>query len=154
MKGRVRLTNFAFGGGGLEADLEVLADASSSPAPQPEPVPQPLPEPLPLPAPPPAPVPAPVPQPRALPLGFNSDPDVGFRMLVEAMDAHGLTPVGVQNNGKQIVRALNDYWPGLNVWLSTTDAPVWPGFGSIDVTIDSGKGGWAFRPDGATPYAR
>ena len=150
MKGRVRLTNLAFAGGGVEADIEVLTDPASVPMPQPAPIPVPLP----LPTPAPAPEPAPAPQPRSLPLGFNSDADVAFQMLVAAMAAAGLTAIGAQNHGQQIVDALNAYWPGLNVWLSPSDAPVWPGFGSVDVTIDSGRGGWSFRPDGVTKYER
>jgi hypothetical protein len=77
----------------------------------------------------------------SLPDGFDSDTGVAFDMLVSAMDAHGLTPIGVQGKGSQIADALNDTWPGL-----------WPGFGSLDVTIDSGKGGWQFRPDGQGQY--
>lgn len=133
MKGRVRLSNLTLVNGVLEADCELLADATPTTEPTPVPVP---------------------PQPRALPLGFDSDPSVGYGMLVTAMDAHGLTPVGVQGHGQQIVEAMNASWPGWNVYLSPSDAPIVPGFGSIDVTIDSGKGGWQFRKDGVTPYAR
>jgi hypothetical protein len=87
-----------------------------------------------------------------LPEGYNSNPDVGFSMLVEAMNAAGLTATGVQRHGDQIVDALKRRWPGLDVYLSRTDSPVWPGFGSLDVTIDSGRGGWSFRPDGSAPW--
>jgi hypothetical protein len=89
---------------------------------------------------------------RDLPAGYDSNPDVGFEMLVNAMNSHNLTAVGVQNHGQQIVDALKATYPSLDVYLSPTDAPVWPGFGSLDVTIDSGRGGWSFRPDHATPY--
>lgn len=100
------------------------------------------------------PPPPPPPPPQRLPEGFDSDPDVGFSMLVSAMNAHRLTPIGVQGRGQAIVDALRDTWPGLDVYLSPSDAPVWPGFGSLDVTISSGEGGWSFRPDGVTPYRR
>jgi hypothetical protein len=96
----------------------------------------------------------PPPHPQTLPEGFDRDPAVGFSMLLSAMNEHQLDPIGVQGHGQQIVDALNDTWPGLNAYVSPSDAPVWPGFGSIDVTIDSGKQGWQFRPDGATPYRR
>jgi hypothetical protein len=87
-----------------------------------------------------------------LPKGYDTDTNVGLDMLQKAMKAHNLTPVGVQRHGDQIVAALKDTYPALDVYLSPSDAPVWPHFGSIDVTIDSGRGGWSFRPDGATPY--
>lgn len=96
--------------------------------------------------------PPPPPPGRELPDGFDSDPSVGFSMFLSAMNEHRLDPVGVQNHGQEIVDALRDTWPGLDVYLSPSDAPVWPGFGSLDVTIDSGKGGWQFRPDHVTPY--
>jgi hypothetical protein len=100
---------------------------------------------------------------KTLPPGYNTSTDVGYSMLLEAMNAAGLTPMGVQGQGRLIVDALNAYWAfGSNpVWLNTkTDAPVWPEFGSIDVTVDSGQphppqypnGQWSFRPDGDTPY--
>jgi hypothetical protein len=98
--------------------------------------------------------PDPNPQTNALPNGFASDPAVGFSMLLSAVNEHGLDPVGVQGHGQQIVDALNDTWPGLNAYVSPSDAVVWPGFGSLDVTINSGLGGWQFRPDGVTPYRR
>jgi hypothetical protein len=97
--------------------------------------------------------PPPPPPPAALPAGYD-DPNQGvaFDMFKDAMQTHGLTPLGVQGHGQQIVDAMNASWPGWNVYLSPSDAPVAPGFGSLDVTIDSGKGGWAFRPDGVTRY--
>lgn len=88
----------------------------------------------------------------ALPAGYSTDKMVGYEMLVASMERHGLTPVGVQNHGRQIVDALNADYPGLRVYLSPTDSPVWPGFGSLDVTIDSGLGGWEFRDDGYFAY--
>lgn len=90
--------------------------------------------------------------PYPLPAGYQSDPSVGFVLLVQSMERHGLTPIAVQNHGQQIVDALNQDYPDLHVYLSPTDSPVWPGFGSLDVTVDSGKGGWEFRPDGYFPY--
>jgi hypothetical protein len=90
--------------------------------------------------------------PPPLPDGFASDRSVGLLMLVSAMQAAGLTPIGVQRHGPQIIAALKALYPALDVYLSPSDAPVWPGFGSLDVTIDSGKGGWSFRPDHATPW--
>lgn len=88
-----------------------------------------------------------------LPEGYDSDTNVGYQMLVQAMDQHGLTPVGVQGHGDVICAALNDTWPGLNSYAHPqSDAVMWPGFGSLDVTIDSGKGGWSFRPDRQSAY--
>lgn len=140
----VRFTNVKMANGAIEADLEI----TSGPIPvTPPDVPPAPPVQPPVPDQPPTPL-------TALPTGYDSDPNVGYRMFVEAMDRHGLTPVGVQGHGQTIVDALNETWPGLNVYLSPSDAPVWPGFGSIDVTIDSGKGGWQFRKDGVMPYAR
>lgn len=134
---RIRLTNLRLVDGALEADVE----SAGAPLPIPEPTPAPAPVPIPTPIP-------------VLPAGYSADQNVAFQMLVTAMSAHGLTPTGVQNHGQQIVDALNETWPGLNVYRSPSDAPVWPGFGSIDVTIDSGRGGWSFRPDGVTRYER
>jgi hypothetical protein len=122
---RVRLSNVQLIAGGLEADAQGL-DA--------------------------APAPLPIPEPATLPVGYDRDPTVAFGMLTRAMNEHGLTPTGVQGHGQQIVDALNDTFPGLNVYLASSDAPMWPGFGSIDVTIDSGNGGWSFRPDHLAPY--
>lgn len=87
-----------------------------------------------------------------LPIGYDSDESVGYAMLVDSMERHGLTPVGVQNHGRQIVDALNADYPELRVYLSPTDSPVWPGHGSLDVTVNSGLGGWSFRPDHYFPY--
>jgi hypothetical protein len=87
-----------------------------------------------------------------LPIGFDHDPRVGYLMLTAAMDAAGLTAVGVQRHGDQILAALTRRYPTLDVYLSRTDSPIWPGFGSLDVTVDSGLGGWSFRPDGYFPW--
>lgn len=101
----------------------------------------------------PNPNPNPNPQPRALPEGFDTDEAVGFSMLLTAMNEHQLTPIGVQGHGQQICDALNDTWPGLDAYAHrASDAVMWPGFGSLDVTIDSGKGGWQFRPDHQARY--
>lgn len=122
---RVRLSNVSLIAGGLEGDAEAL-DASPPPPP-----------------PPPG---------NILPTGYNSDADTAYWMLAKAVTDNHLDPIAVQGHGQQIVDALNRSWPGLDVYRSPSDAPVWPGFGSIDVTIDSGKRGWAFRPDGVTRY--
>jgi hypothetical protein len=95
----------------------------------------------------------PTPISRPLPAGYDSDVNVAFNMLTVAMDAHGLTPTGVQGHGSQIADALNATWPGLNAYADKrSDAVMWPGFGDLDVTIDSGKGGWSFQPGHNTPY--
>jgi hypothetical protein len=82
-----------------------------------------------------------------LPNGYSTDTAVGYYVLVDAMTRAGLTPIGVQRHGDQIIAALKASYPDLDVYLSPSDAPVWPGFGSLDVTIDSGKGGWSFQVD-------
>lgn len=87
-----------------------------------------------------------------LPAGFDTSTGVGFVMLVNAMERAGLTPLGVQGHGPHIIAALKAYYPDLDVYLSPSDAPVWPGFGSLDVTVDSGKKGWSFRVDHATAW--
>lgn len=87
-----------------------------------------------------------------LPEGYSTDVNVGYQMIVVAMDAARLTAIGVQGKGGLIIAALKAMYPALDVYLSAQDAPVWPGFGSLDVTIDSGKQGWSFRPDGATRW--
>jgi len=89
-----------------------------------------------------------------LPPGFDSNPGVARAMLFHAMDEAGLTAVGVQRHGDQIVAALKRTYPDLDVYLSPSDAPVWPGFGSVDVTIDSGKGGFAFQVDAPSKRGR
>jgi hypothetical protein len=143
---RVRLTNVRFVESGFEADV----DLASGPLPGTPPPPMTTPV-DPIVQPPPPILPAPFPE---LPPGYTTDPGVAFEMFTTAMARHGLTPTGVQGHGAWIVAAMNETWPGWNVYLSPSDAPVVPGpdFGSIDVTIDSGKGGWSFRPDGKTPY--
>ncbi len=131
---RVRLSNLSFANGILEADV-ILASGPFVPPPDNPPGPPVEPTP-----------------PSALPAGYDRDQNVAFEMFKKAMSDHSLTALGVQGHGDQIVAALNETWPGLNVYRSPSDAPVWPGFGSVDVTIDSGHGGWSFRPDGVTPY--
>lgn len=83
--------------------------------------------------------------------------DVGDapQQFYAAMQASGLNPVAVQGHGQQIADAINRKYPGLGATVDpTTDAVVWPGLGPIDVTVDSGKGGWSFRPSGRyTPTA-
>lgn len=90
--------------------------------------------------------------PYPLPAGYDTDTGVGFAMLIDSMNRRGLTAIGVQNRGQSIVDALNQDYPDLHVYLSPTDSPVWPRFGSLDVTVDSGRGGFSFRPDGYFPY--
>jgi len=130
MTERWRLSNFRIGDGAIEFDID-----SDAPAELPD-------------------EPDPTPTHPSLPDGYDRDPAVGFSMLLSAMNEHGLDPIGVQGHGQQIVDAMNETWPGWDVYRSPSDAPVVPGFGSLDVTINSGKGGWQFRPDGATPYRR
>lgn len=69
-----------------------------------------------------------------------------YDMLVASMNRHGLDPVAVQRHGAVIVDALNRDYPDLHAWVNpSTDAVVWPPLGPIDVTIDSGLGGWSFQ---------
>lgn len=135
MKLTLRLTDLV-----LTADVEI--DGPLLPTP-----------PLPPPAPPVADPPGPAPEPPlALPTGYDSNPSVAWEMLRAAVRENSLNAIDVQRHGDRIVAALKRTYPTLDVYLSTSDAPVWPGFGSVDVTIDSGKGGWYFRPDGVTPW--
>lgn len=68
----------------------------------------------------------------------------------DAVQSAGLDPVAVQGHGKVIADAVNAKYPGIGVTVDPkTDAIVWPGIGPLDVTIDSGKGGWSFRPSGS-----
>lgn len=109
-------------------------------------------EPAPAPAPLPPAMPAPAPG-RELPPGYDSDPTVGERMLLETVRIHKLDPIAMQNHGAAIAAALNADWPGLDAYAhKVSDAIMWPGFGSLDVTKDSGKGGWYFRPDRVARY--
>jgi hypothetical protein len=87
-----------------------------------------------------------------LPAGYATDVGVARGMFFAAMTAAGLDPVKVQGHGAWIVAALKARYPALDVYLSTKDAPVWPGLGSFDATIDSGKGGWSFRLDRDTAW--
>lgn len=125
---RVSIRNFEFVNGVLSFDMDSVGDNPPTP---PEPDRPPT---------------------NSLPEGYDSDLGVGFEMFKQAMEKHGLTPRGVQGHGQWIVDAMNDTWPEWNVWLSKYDSPVVPGFGSLDVTIDSGKGGWEFSPDGYVKY--
>jgi len=86
---------------------------------------------------------------------YSKDPQGGVtgmtpeQMFLASMQKHGLDPIGVQKNGRLMLEALKADYPNLAVTLDPkTDALFWPGIGSLDVTIDSGKGGWAFRADG------
>lgn len=108
--------------------------------------------PLPLPVPVPTLPPDPGPGPSQLPVGWNSDLAIGLYMLRSAMDAAGLTPTGVQHHGAAIVAAMIASYPDWDVYLSQTDSPIVPHWGSLDVTVNSGLGGWSFRPDGYFPW--
>lgn len=132
----LRFTNVNVVNGAFEADVEI----TSGPSPIPITPPDEPDEPGPLPSP-------------DLPVGWNSDTAVAFKMLVSSMQKHGLTPVGVQGHGQAICDALNADYPWLNAYADKrSDAVMWPGFGDIDVTIDSGKGGWSFQPGHNAPY--
>jgi hypothetical protein len=88
-----------------------------------------------------------------LPPGFDTDKNVASQMFLGSMKKHNVDPVAVQRHGQSIVDALKADYPSLQVYLNpATDAVVWPGFGSLDVTINSGLGGWYFRPDGHTRW--
>jgi hypothetical protein len=113
---RVRLSNVQLIVGGLEGDVEQLGAA-------------------------------PPPVSVRLPPGYDTDPGVAFGMLQSAVNLCHLDAIAVQRHGQQIVDALNETWPGLDAYVDRkSDAVMWPGFGDVDVTIDSGKGGWAFQP--------
>lgn len=128
---KIRLSNFAFAGGVLSADVEFDGVIPSVP-----PVDRPLPGP-----------------PLALPTGYDYNATIAREMLLAAVRENGLNAIDVQRHGDRIVAALKRTYPSLDVYVNPkTDAVVWPGFGSVDVTIDSGKGGWYFRPDGYTAW--
>lgn len=85
----------------------------------------------------------------SLPAGYDTDTNVAFSMFMDAMNSAGLNAVDVQGRGFLMVNALKARFPGLDVYVHpASDALMWPGFGSLDVTIDSGLGGFYFRPDG------
>lgn len=85
----------------------------------------------------------------SLPAGYSTDENVAAKMFTDSMNRHGLNAVMVQHNGYLMVAALKADYPALDVYVHpVTDALMWPGFGSLDTTIDSGLGGWEFRPDG------
>jgi hypothetical protein len=100
----------------------------------------------------PPPPPPPPPPPDDLPAGYATDAGVARWMFFHAMTSYGLDPITVQGHGDWIVAALKAAYPALDVYVSTKDAPVWPGLGSFDATIDSGKGGWSFRLDHDTAW--
>jgi hypothetical protein len=87
------------------------------------------------------------------PSGYDSDIHVATKMFLESMQRHNLGAVAVQGHGQRMVDALLIDYPTLDVYANPrTDALMWPGFGSLDVTIDSGRGGFYFRPDGHDPW--
>lgn len=70
-------------------------------------------------------------------------------MFLASMAKHRLDPVAVQGHGADIVAALKADYPNLDVHVDPkSDAVVWGKFGALDVTKDSGKGGFYFRPSG------
>jgi hypothetical protein len=90
---------------------------------------------------------------RPLPDGYDTNEKVALDMLLDAMNAAGLNAVQVQRHGDWIANALNKRYPGLNAYPHPqSDAVMWPRFGSLDVTISSGVGGFYFRPDRLAPY--
>lgn len=151
ISGTLKLENLALIDGTLHADYTVLS-YHEGPS-QPPGVDPPAP-PIVVVVPPVVVPPVVVPEPTQweLPDGYSTNPAIGLYVLVDAMTRAGLTPIGVQGHGPAIIAALKASYPDLDVYLSPSDAPIWPGFGSLDVTIDSGKGGWSFRPDGATAW--
>jgi len=134
---RVRLTNFS-----IECDVELISGVLVPTTPIPVVVVPPIVVPNPVVVPPVA----------DLPAGYATDVGVARGMFFQAMAAAGLDPVTVQRHGDWIVAACKARYPALDVYLSTKDAPVWPGLGSFDATIDSGKGGWSFRLDRDTAW--
>ena len=125
---KIRVSNIVFSGGELTADVEIVG---SGPA---------LPTPGPL---------------QELPRGYDTDENVARQMFVGAMNNQRLDPVAMQRHGQLIVDALKADYPTLQVYVNPrTDALMWPGFGSVDVTIDSGRGGWYFRPDHDSPWIK
>lgn len=90
---------------------------------------------------------------KPLPAGYDSNEKIAEGMLLDAMAAANLNAVQVQRHGDWIVAALNKRYPGLYAYAHPqSDAVMWPGFGSLDVTISSGEGGFYFRPDHMAPY--
>ena len=150
---RVRLTNIVSIADGVECDATIINTVPFYPPGPPAelPVPPPFVPPVRPPVtPPPFVPPPPV---AALPDGYDTDEGVALGMLLASMNKRGMTGVSVQGHGKEICAALNADWPGLNTYAHPqSDAVVWPGFGSLDVTIDGGKGGFYFRPDKQAPY--
>jgi len=126
MKGTLRLSNLRIVDNSIVVDYETLAGELVEPSPVVE---------------------------DKLPPGFDSDKNVASQMLLGSMKKHNIDPVAVQRHGQWIIDALKADYPSLQVYLNrATDAVVWPGFGSLDVTINSGLGGWYFRPDGHTRW--
>lgn len=128
LHGKIRLSEITFVNGVLDATIVVTDDASPSP---------------------------PQPPTHTLPTHYDTDEAVGWDMLQQTVATHHLDAVAVQNHGPVICDALNQDWPGLNSYAhKISDAVMWPGFGSLDVTINSGLGGWYFRVDGKSAYGQ
>lgn len=135
LAGRIRVSDISYVDGVLTANV-ILADTL-------------IPGPSPLP-----------PGPGAeLPAHFNTDEAVAWQMLQQTVAKHHLNAIAVQGHGQVICDALNEDWPGLGAYAhKVSDAVMWRDWGSIDVTVDSGRGnaaypdGWYFRPDGKSAY--
>jgi hypothetical protein len=73
--------------------------------------------------------------------------------FLAAVNQSGLDPVAVQGHGQTIADAVNQIDPSLQLSVDPkSDAIVWNGI-PIDVTVNSGKGGWSFRPAGPSASA-
>jgi hypothetical protein len=96
-----------------------------------------------------------VPQPHASlppqagsPTASGGDLQTAASLFLDGVRQAGLNPVAVQGHGQQIADAVNRIHPELKLTVDPkTDAIVWNGI-PLDVTVDSGKGGWSFRPSG------
>lgn len=101
----------------------------------------------------PIPDPDPVPDRHPPPEGYDSDENVAWGMLQKTIEKHNLDPIAIQGHGKVVADALNKDWPGLRAYAHPkSDALMWKGFGSLDITKDSGKGGFYFRVDHQGTY--
>lgn len=121
---RIRLSNITLNDGILDADFDQLDDRPPNPPPI-----------------------------SSLPEGYDTDEGIAYGMLMRAVREHNLDPIAMQGHGRIIAEALNETWPGLNAYSHPqSDAVMWPGFGSLDVTIDSGKKGWYFKVDNQGKY--
>jgi hypothetical protein len=82
------------------------------------------------------------------PTASSADLQTASQKFLSAVQQAGLDPVAVQGHGRLIADAVNRIHPELALRVDPqSDAIVWNGI-PIDVTVDSGKGGWSFRPAG------